>query len=131
MNIPNVPLLLYFLLGSSSMRDLYILERIYNADYNIDIPGYSLPSSKRGFQKKNVSQNFYLNRDYLLRKNQERKCYSRFTEISGKGLEKRIMNRVRKNITKDINSKNEKGIEKSFARKDKSRRWKKRHHQNV
>jgi len=125
----NVPFLLFnFLLGSNSMRDLYIFERIYNADYNIDISGYSLPSSKRGIQKKNVSQNLYLNRDYLLRKNQERKCYNRYTNISRKGLEKRIMHK----IVKEVNAERENRIKDSLSKKGKrSGRWKKRHHQNV
>lgn len=111
------------------MKEIERIMRIMNS-YTINIPGYSAKQNY-GAEKKNVSQNIYLNKNYLLMKNQERNCYSRYTNISGKGLEKRIMNKVHKRIMNDIKTKKEKNIEKAFARKCKSRRWMKRHHQNI
>ncbi|MDD5012542.1 MAG: hypothetical protein PHQ66_02775 [Candidatus Nanoarchaeia archaeon] len=114
-------LLKYF----DSRYDMGRMMRIYDYIMNnnqINISGYS--SGKAGFQKKNVSQNLYLNRDYLLMRNQERKCNSRCTAIPKNRLENRIM----KNIVKEINAERKQKIKESFSRKIKSRRWAKRHH---
>ncbi|MCL5018822.1 MAG: hypothetical protein M1416_03615 [Candidatus Pacearchaeota archaeon] len=119
-------LLKYFDRGYDMVRIIRIYDYLMNNN-QLNISGYSAKPNY-GIEKKNISQNFYLNKNYLLMKNQERKCHSRFTEISRKGLEKRIMHKA----MKEVHAERENKMKKSLSRKGKrSRRWEKRHHQNV
>lgn len=119
--------LIYFLRRfCDGINNIERVMRLINS-YTTDMSGYSTKPNY-GVEKKNVSQNIYLNKNYLLIKTQERNCYSRYTNISRKGLEKRVINK----IVKEVNGERENKMKESLSRKGKrSRRWGKRHHQNV
>jgi len=119
-------MLLYLLTCYGSMREIERIMKILNTpieNYRMNLQG----NPQIGMENKNISQNLYLNKNYLLRRPQERHCYNRCTQICEKGLEQRIVNKGIKEREKE----REGEIKKSFSRKLKSNRWKKRHHQKI
>ena len=103
-------------------------------DINYDIFGIRSPKISRteenNFSKNNYFPHSDLNKDYLLRRHQDRHNFNHSAKRPYSGLQKRVNREVRNEITQR-KAQNEKKIQQAFSRKIKNKTWCKMHHKRV